>query len=747
MKDTSLMTASSLEAARNYVRRGWCVVPVPFKQKRPVIKGWEQLRLAESDLDVYFDQPANLGLILGEPSGGLVDVDLDCAEARELADKYLPATTAKTGREGSENSHWWYIAAGASTVQHRDPVTKQMIVELRSTGGQTVVGPSIHPSGESYDVLSGEPTVVPAEMLTACVVALANRVIEIRHGEKTKDPKPVRVTEPIPSPLSASEIEQRALAYLDKMPAAISGNGGHAATYAAATVLVHGFEIDPEQALTLLQEHYNPHCDPPWTEKELRHKVNSAATKPHDQPRGWLLNEPFDRPIDPDVDITQLVDQAVEKTGTQTAPTVIATDDDDSQSPDSADPGPLPDELLRIPGFVSEVIDVSLENAPYPNLPLAFCGAVALQAFLGGRKVRDPADNRTNLYLLALAYASSGKDFARKLNATVLHTLGMAKSVGESLASGEGLEDGLERTPCLLLQTDEIDSLLQSINKSRDARHEIILGTLLKMFSSSNSFFPMRLKAGQESKTIEQPCLVLYGTAIPNLYYSALTERLLTNGFFARTIVVDASTRGEGQEPGICQPTPRIKETATYWANFNPGKGNLQEFFPIPKIVPYTDDAKKLIIESRRACEAEYSLAESNGDPVGTTVWGRTNEHVRKLALIYAISANHREPLIDSSAVRWASEFMMHQTRRMLFMADGHVAENPFHAQCLKAKQKLRDAPDRTLAHSVLLKRMKLDAQSFMRMMETLIAQGDVVPAKEPTAGRPFRGYQLVVGA
>ncbi len=41
----------------------------------------------------------------------------------------------------------------------------------------------------------------------------------------------------------------------------------------------------------------------------------------------------------------------------------------------------------------------------------------------------------------------------------------------------------------------------------------------------------------------------------------------------------------------------------------------------------------------RRASEAEYAKAESNGDPVGTTVWGRVPEQIRKLALIYAVSA------------------------------------------------------------------------------------------------------------
>ena len=47
-----------------------------------------------------------------------------------------------------------------------------------------------------------------------------------------------------------------------------------------------------------------------------------------------------------------------------------------------SDPGPLPEELLRVPGFISEVMDHCLATAPYPNVALAFCGALALQAFL-----------------------------------------------------------------------------------------------------------------------------------------------------------------------------------------------------------------------------------------------------------------------------------------------------------------------------------------------------------------------------
>jgi hypothetical protein len=425
----------------------------------------------------------------------------------------------------------------------------------------------------------------------------------------------------------------------------------------------------------------------------------------------------------------------------------VATLPQPSTPPVYTDPGVWPDVLFRVPGFVSEVMDHCLATAPYPNVPLAFCGALALQAILAGRKVRDPADNRTNLYVLALAYSSVGKDWPRKLNTTILHRVGMVDALGEKFASGEGIQDSLLRTPSMLFQTDEIDGLLQSINKSQDARHENILGTLLTMYSAANSIFPMRRKAGKEAAgVIDQPCLVVYGTAIPTHYYAALSERMLTNGFFARMLIVESGKRSLGQEPGLIDPSARILETAQWWSDFTPGTGNLERFHPVPKIVEADTAARRLLTEARVVSEAEYSAAEARGDPVGTTVWGRVPEQIRKLALLYAVSGNHREPVIDATSVRWATEFILHQTRRMLFMAHNHVAENPFHGECLKLLRKLQEAPERQLPHSVLLKRMKTDSKTFMSLIETLCQQGEIEIATSPRAGWSSRGYRLARG-
>ena len=411
-----------------------------------------------------------------------------------------------------------------------------------------------------------------------------------------------------------------------------------------------------------------------------------------------------------------------------------------------SDPGPLPVELLRIPGFVGEVIDFCLATAPYPNLVMAFAGALALQAFLAGRKVRDSGDNRTNLYLLGLAHSSAGKDWPRKLNTQIVHAIGLGRCLGERLASGEGVQDALFADPAMLFQTDEIDGMLQSINKSKDARHENMMSTLLTLYSASNSIFPMRRKAGKEYPgVIDQPCLVLFGTAIPNHYYEALSERMLTNGFFARMLILEASQRGTGQEPAIRELPSRILATAKWWADFRPGGGNLTDNHPAPSVVEQTEDARRVLADTRRDADAEYAKAEARQDTVGTTVWGRVSEQVRKLALIYAVSENHVEPRIKAEAAQWASKLVMHQVRRMLFMAAGHVAENPFHADCLRLLKKLREAPDHALPHHVLLKRMKADAKSFRELIETLVQRGDIVIDAVATEGRTRVAYRLVM--
>ena len=85
---------------------------------------------------------------------------------------------------------------------------------------------------------------------------------------------------------------ERARLYLASCPPAISGSSGHSATFTVATALVHGFSLPRADALTLLNE-FNLRCTPPWSERELIHKIDQAEKTSHDKPRGNLIASNF----------------------------------------------------------------------------------------------------------------------------------------------------------------------------------------------------------------------------------------------------------------------------------------------------------------------------------------------------------------------------------------------------------------------------------------------------------------------
>ena len=427
---------------------------------------------------------------------------------------------------------------------------------------------------------------------------------------------------------------------------------------------------------------------------------------------------------------------------------ILAGDDQDDSEPVIPDPGPIPEHLFRVPGFVEQVMDFTLTNAPYPNVGLAFCGAMALQSFLCGRKVCDAGDLRPNIYLLALASSGTGKDFPRKVNSSVLFETNQVASLGDKFASGEGIQDALARTSAMLFQNDEMDGVLRQINMDRENRRESIPNVLLTLYTSANDVYPLRVKAGQkEASHIDQPHLTLFGTATPQYFYESLSQRMLTNGFFARLIIVDIGKRGEGQTPGSARNLPEpIIQAARWWSEFQPGtrQGNLMDIHPEPVVVSRTPEAEEAIADLQRLTEQEYDDAHHRNDEVARVAWSRTHENAMKLALIYACSVDHENPTIDIQGVEWAKAFAMHQTRRQLFLAQCYVAANPFHADCLKLIRKLRETSDQQMEHSPLLKAMHMKAADFKELIQTLMQQGELATIKEPRAGASKVIYKLI---
>lgn len=169
--------------AREYLSRGVAVIPVPKGTKRPVLEEWQKLRLRENDLDSSFGSDTNIGVLNGEPSGGLVDVDLDAPEAVAVAAIFLPKTSLVFGRPSNRASHWEYrCQPPPRTKQYKEIDGRTSLVELRSTGSQTIWPGSTHPSGEMSDFdCDGEPALIAGDELRGAVSLLAACTLLIRH--------------------------------------------------------------------------------------------------------------------------------------------------------------------------------------------------------------------------------------------------------------------------------------------------------------------------------------------------------------------------------------------------------------------------------------------------------------------------------------------------------------------------------------------------------------------------------------
>lgn len=155
----SLPPFTVFDLALEYINLGWSPLPIGFREKAPKIEGWQKLRITRETASQYFNGVSqNIGVILGEASKGLVDVDIDCREALALAPYFLPQTSGRFGRASKRASHWLYYADIPKHLKFEDPNIDgpgKTIVELRANEVQTIFPGSVHVSGEDIELEEG----------------------------------------------------------------------------------------------------------------------------------------------------------------------------------------------------------------------------------------------------------------------------------------------------------------------------------------------------------------------------------------------------------------------------------------------------------------------------------------------------------------------------------------------------------------------------------------------------------------
>jgi hypothetical protein len=466
------------------------------------------------------------------------------------------------------------------------------------------------------------------------------------------------------SPLS------RCLKYLEKIPAAVQGQKGGTQTLMACRAIFR-FGLDGDAARSAFDA-YNARCNPPWeNEKEINHKLSDARRiVSRDNEFGkWAEVGSESAYSGPDVELSQLL------ANLQKQP-----EPEKSDAPNS--PDKFPEDCLKPPGLLAEIINHNLQTALFPQPELALAGALALLGTITGRKVQDYRRTRTNVYCLGLAASGSGKEHARSVNKEILLRSGDngRKMIGpEGVASSAGMVAFIQTQPAILFQLDEIGRLLETMRDPRRAPHLFKIGSvLMQLESNSHCIWVGDAYANQkQTPTINQPHACLYGTSVPRGFWESLTEDNVSEGLLGRMMVFEAGSRYVAiNTPERAEPPASIIDPVRWWCDYQPG-GNLANEStggtqPIAAV--YKPDAAKRIDGHM----AEICRRRDKEDDTRAALWSRTTGKTAKLALLLACSREIVGPAIAITLedVERAIKISNWLTRRMLYQAYRHVARN-----------------------------------------------------------------------
>lgn len=153
----------------NIMDKNWKYTPV--NNKRPFIPNWQHNPMGYDDA---LNHPGSngIGLVLGEPSGGVMAMDFDGPEAWAFFEGAFgpvgnyPVTIAWTSGKPERMQTAWAVPAECWHLLRTIKVGEGKKLEFRWTGGQSVLPPSVHPETGAYEWLEkGQLITIPDKLL------------------------------------------------------------------------------------------------------------------------------------------------------------------------------------------------------------------------------------------------------------------------------------------------------------------------------------------------------------------------------------------------------------------------------------------------------------------------------------------------------------------------------------------------------------------------------------------------------
>jgi hypothetical protein len=619
---------NSEEAALDWLDRGIQPIPIKPRGKRPKGKNWPRLRVTESTVADHFKPGDNIGGLWGEPSGWIVDVDLDDEDAADLAEYVLPKTFI-FGRGNRPDTHFLYRSKNAETQKWKGP-KKEMIVELRSSGTQTVLPPSIHPDGDDY-IISED-----AENVAKLSSARLNRYL--------------------------NQLAVGAL-FVRNFPR--DGGSRHDYIHAVTGALLYS-KWKPTEVRRLARAIVQVTQEDDDDSAQRIRTIENTITKFKDKDRvlGWpslkdwisskelLLMKRWAG----EEDLTNIPPITTKKVIKAALPSTQINFDKT---------------LLDVPGLVGEATRWVASQA-YRKQP-AFDLATGLMCTALASCNHYEIDGwRTPLqpYFMLTVKTAMGKGASMAALRTFAREVKLQSHVYDGFLSYHSMMDQLAEEPniaCWIL--DEAARFLKASRHGTGQDAQVITH-LLKLYGQANSYMGAMPGRGHPIPALENPFLLLFSASQPELLIDAMSGSDIAAGFPNRVLLFSGSEQTERNRNNQKIFPSKLKKLGMRLVNHEP-KGS----HPTPVRLA---DVKTVQI---------FENFDDHAIGTGDDMWGRANQNALIAAGLVAVGVSASSPKITAEIASWATKLVTWSIRSWKQVEESLSSSNFYEAKSKQVEQ------------------------------------------------------------
>ena len=712
------------ETAAAYCAAGLCALPASRERKRPVTRGWKQYQTRRPDeaetRRLFAGGPDAICVVTGAASGDLECIDFDAhgpdgvnlfeawrsLAAGALGDAFVAKLTTETTQRGGV--HVYYRAPHAAIEGNLKLAQRpgeggrpETWIETRGEGGLVLCAPT-----EGYEPVQGDllgvPTITAEQR--ACLLALARSLDEC-GGKAAPAPEPA----PAPAAAAARPALPASAPWATRPGDDFNVRGVADGTFERALVASGWRKVrgGPNEGW---QRPGKEGDEQSATFNGRTFYVFSSNAAPLEPNTGY---SPFSVLValqfggDARAAAAELARRGYGEgggaagaealgftPGGEDDPRVVTHGPEDEEvAPAPPKPRratqPLVDpERLTMPGFVDEMTAHILAGSPLPNRPLAFAAALALLAFLAGRRYTTERGDRPALYILSLARSSTGKNAPLNAAMTMAARLGLADGVATDFASAEGLLDALRALPVRLVAMDEAQRLFSALaDKGEEAqfsrkKEAVLLDMWDKHLLVRADKAVSSLRHDKLPPRRELPSLTFWGSMTPTVFWKGATPAMVSGGLFGRFLVFDATELRANPHATMAPPPPALLSAARLIVSRGADPRRDDEGVADARfVVPFEPDADALQAELfvRLTEKRNALMSDPDNEPrcMLSDLVGREIEKTKRLALLFAISENPDAPIVTRAGIEWAYGLVNTMHARLFRRAMENLGDTP----------------------------------------------------------------------